>query len=94
VSTHFSPRKCMAKLVCAKNADNNLYSCWDGVNVDSPDHKSHVAYPAGILGACPSSHPVEIPQVFIETIWDTGKFDKSLWPEDGTQPFVFSQGDP
>lgn len=21
-------------------------TCWDGVNVDSPDHKSHVAYPA------------------------------------------------
>jgi hypothetical protein len=25
--------------------------CWDGVNLDSPDHKSHMAYPSG--GACP-----------------------------------------
>ncbi|KAH8649455.1 hypothetical protein BGZ60DRAFT_534688 [Tricladium varicosporioides] len=40
-------------------------SCWDGVNIDSPDHKSHVAYPdpakgdtAG--GMCPESHPVAL----------------------------------
>jgi hypothetical protein len=26
---------------------NNFFpTCWDGVNVDSPDHKSHVAYPS------------------------------------------------
>ncbi|KAH8672838.1 hypothetical protein BGZ60DRAFT_430144 [Tricladium varicosporioides] len=69
--------------------------CWDGKNLDSPDHKSHVAYPAGqSLGGCPSTHPVQIPQVFIETIWDTGVFPRSEWPEDGSQPFVFSQGDP
>ncbi len=22
-------------------------SCWDGVNLDSADHKSHMAYPVG-----------------------------------------------
>ena len=34
-------------------------SCWDGVNLDSPDHKSHVSYPIGLYndGACPPSHP-------------------------------------
>ncbi|KAH8594064.1 hypothetical protein B0O99DRAFT_652947 [Bisporella sp. PMI_857] len=80
---------------CAGGIRVNTFfpTCWDGVNLDSPDHKSHVAYPAR-GSACPATHPVEIPQVFIETIWDTGKFDKSLWPEDGSQPFVFSQGDP
>jgi hypothetical protein len=55
---------------------NILYpTCWDGVNLDSPDHKSHVAYPVegpasfsgtGIAGKCPSTHPVTIPQVMLE----------------------------
>ena len=36
-------------------------NCWDGVNLDSPDHKSHMAYPAS--GRCPSTHPVAIPRI-------------------------------
>ncbi|OCL06098.1 hypothetical protein AOQ84DRAFT_378955 [Glonium stellatum] len=68
-------------------------TCWDGKNLDSPDHQSHVAYPSS--GSCPSTHPVTIPQVFYETVWDTTPFnDKSLWPTDGSQPFVWSFGDP
>ena len=72
-------------------------SCWDGKNLDSPDHTSHIAYPStGTFesnGPCPATHPVKIPQLFYEVIWDTTKFnDKSLWPETG-QPFVWSQGD-
>lgn len=35
--------------------------CWDGDRLDSPDHHAHVAYSTG--GACPSSHPVPIPQL-------------------------------
>ena len=35
--------------------------CWDGVSVDSPDHKSHVAY--GRFGTCPASHPVVLPSL-------------------------------
>lgn len=40
-------------------------SCWDGENLDSPDHISHVAYTAdGTAGdTCPSTHPVRIPQI-------------------------------
>ena len=39
-------------------------SCWNGVDLDSPDHKSHMAYPirdsdTGEM-VCPSSHPVPI----------------------------------
>ena len=52
-------------------------TCWDGVNTDTPDHKSHVAYPisgnqdsAPDGGVCPSTHPVKVPQVMLETIWD------------------------
>ncbi|KAL5449996.1 hypothetical protein PMIN05_001128 [Paraphaeosphaeria minitans] len=73
-------------------------TCWDGVNLDSPDHMSHVAYPSSGTfesnGPCPSTHPVKLPQLFYEVIFDTAKFnDKSLWPDDGSQPFVWSFGD-
>lgn len=34
--------------------------CWDGVNIDSPDHKSHMAYASG---GCPASHPVALAEV-------------------------------
>ncbi|MER5645114.1 DUF1996 domain-containing protein [Streptosporangium sp. NPDC002524] len=35
--------------------------CWDGRNLDSADHKSHMAYPVG--QACPASHPVPVPKL-------------------------------
>ncbi|KAI1169702.1 hypothetical protein F4777DRAFT_192536 [Nemania sp. FL0916] len=73
-------------------------TCWDGVNIDSPDHKSHVAYPETgtfeSVGPCPATHPVRLPQLMYEVMWDTREFnDPSLWPEDGSQPFVWSTGD-
>ncbi|KAI1340603.1 hypothetical protein F5Y15DRAFT_414926 [Xylariaceae sp. FL0016] len=77
-------------------------TCWDGKNTDSADHESHVSYPTGgstamtvgAEGSCPASHPVKIPQVMFEVMWDTRLFnDKDLWPEDGSQPFVWSTND-
>lgn len=73
-------------------------TCWDGVNLDSPDHMSHVSYPAkGTFeggGECPASHPVKIPQLMYEVIFDTSQFnDLNDWPVDGSQPFVWSMGD-
>ncbi len=100
-------------------------TCWNGKDTDSPNHMDHVAYPntgagyvdVGSNGNCPASHPVSIPQVMYEVIWDvswhyrapstrtgplanqpvllqTRQFnDKSLWPADGGQPFVWSTGD-
>ena len=56
-------------------AEIDVCSCWDGKNLDSPDHKSHVAYPvagaqtftgSSVGGACPSTHPVKIPQIMLE----------------------------
>jgi uncharacterized protein DUF1996 len=35
--------------------------CWDGRRLDSTDHKSHMAY--AMHGQCPSTHPVELPQI-------------------------------
>lgn len=73
-------------------------TCWDGVNLDSPDHMAHMAYPeSGTFesgGPCPASHPVRMAQVLFEVVWDTSKFNnKADWPDDGSQPFVWSFGD-
>ncbi|WP_433720889.1 DUF1996 domain-containing protein [Actinoplanes sp. CA-051413] len=35
--------------------------CWNGRDLDSPDHKSHMAYP--VNAACPASHPVVVPKL-------------------------------
>jgi hypothetical protein len=68
-------------------------ACWDGVNLDSPDHREHVAYSgtgASGGGSCPASHPVKLPQLMYEIMWDVREFrDQNLWPEDG-RPFVYS----
>ena len=49
-------------------------TCWDGENLDSPDHKSHVAYPSSgtfeSVGPCPETHPVRLPQLMYEVMWD------------------------
>jgi hypothetical protein len=68
-------------------------SCWDGVNYDSADHKSHMAYPIGQNdnGACPSSHPKHLISIFYEVIYSIDNF-KDRWHGSG-HPFVFAQGD-
>ena len=35
--------------------------CWDGQNLDSGDHHSHMAY--AVQGRCPPSHPVAVPAI-------------------------------
>lgn len=42
-------------------------------------------------GACPASHPVKVPQVMYELMWNTSSFmDQSMWPTDGKNPFIYS----
>ncbi len=36
-------------------------SCWNGRDLDSPDHESHMAYP--VNGSCPASHPNPVPML-------------------------------
>jgi len=72
-------------------------SCWDGKNTDSPDHQSHVAYQPGSALAgdqCPTTHPVRIPQVMYEIMYDTSGFADPAYYKDGKQPLVYSFGDP
>jgi hypothetical protein len=42
--------------------------CWDGRNLDAPDHRSHMSYAVRqaqwpYAYACPSSHPVALPEI-------------------------------
>jgi len=71
-------------------------ACWDGKNLDSEDHQSHVAYSGSGAtggGSCPSTHPVKLPQIMYEVMWNVSTFsDKSMWPTDGSNPFVYSMG--
>ncbi|KAI1386518.1 uncharacterized protein F4822DRAFT_319262 [Hypoxylon trugodes] len=71
-------------------------SCWDGKNLDSPDHQSHmyntVKGAFQEAGPCPASHPVRMPQLAYETMWNTTGFN-NMWPKNGEQPFVWSYSD-
>ncbi|KAH8687187.1 WSC domain-containing protein [Tricladium varicosporioides] len=68
-------------------------SCWNGKDVDSPDHKSHVAYPSGLdHGICPPGFPKRFISIFYEVLWATPEFSDMWYGDD--QPFVLSNGDP
>jgi hypothetical protein len=41
--------------------------CWDGKNLDSADHQSHMSYP--VSGGCPSTHPVAIPAITFKVVY-------------------------
>ncbi|KAK3381762.1 hypothetical protein B0H63DRAFT_502120 [Podospora didyma] len=94
----------LPKQACPGGIRSNIIFplCWDGKNLDSPNHRDHVSHPIGaippsfsvVTGKCPASHPVKIPQVMLEVMWDTSAFnDPKDWPVDGSQPLVLSTGD-
>jgi hypothetical protein len=53
-------------------------SCWDGVHLDSPDHRTHVTYGVDKHGnvdgtdpdRCPRSHPIKLPQLDFRVLYD------------------------
>lgn len=52
--------------------------CWDGVNLDSADHKSHMAY--GTFGVgCPASHPVALPEITYNVHWPVTTGTSAGW---------------
>lgn len=56
--------------------------CWDGVNLDSADHRSHMAFSSG--GSCPATHPVTVPQLRLALVYRI----------DGVGQVVLSSGGP
>jgi hypothetical protein len=49
--------------------------CWDGRHLDSADHRQHMKFSGG--AACPTSHPVRVPQVIFSF-----RFPGGMEPED------------
>ena len=47
--------------------------CWDGRNLDSPDHKSHMSYVVPLTQppwfTCPATHPVPISEISFNVIY-------------------------
>jgi len=79
-------------------AQINFPSCWDGKNVDSTDHKSHVDFLSDGPDSGTCSDPkfsVVLPRIFMEVYWGSNDFDSfRSQAMNSTQPFVFANGDP
>ncbi|CAH0058879.1 unnamed protein product [Clonostachys solani] len=88
---HYMPDKAYLDANCKNGLRLEIMfpSCWDGVNTDSGNSKDHVAYPDLVMnGNCPDTHPVRLPGLLYEVIWET----QALVGRDGI--FVLSNGDP
>lgn len=67
--------------------------CWDGVNLDSPDHRSHLTYNKVTVNGvkfCPASHPVRLPGLSVFGLWipdglDALRLGYRLSSDTGTQ---------
>ncbi|KAF9053089.1 hypothetical protein BJ165DRAFT_1570503 [Panaeolus papilionaceus] len=68
----------------------HMPACWDGVNLDSEDHVSHVAYLSQLdNGDCPSSHPVTLMKMAYQITWDVQSL-ATRWDDTKEEwPFVF-----
>ncbi|RAL09206.1 DUF1996 domain-containing protein [Aspergillus homomorphus CBS 101889] len=88
---HYLPDKTYLDEHCTEGIRFELMfpSCWNGKDVDTPDHKSHLAYPSLVMdGECPKGFEHRLVSLFYESIWDTYAFKNKK----GT--FVISNGDP
>ena len=59
----------------ALNVRYQAPSCWDGIHLDTPDHKSHMAYP--VNGRCTTDHPVAVPMLEFKMAFPVGGGDTS-----------------
>ncbi|MGW6737063.1 DUF1996 domain-containing protein [Streptomyces sp. NPDC055013] len=70
---------------------SKFQSCWDGRNVDSANHRTHVAYADPRTGACPSGFRA-IPQLVQRLVYDVNA--PSLNDNGGSSPFYAVDGFP
>jgi hypothetical protein len=59
-------------------AEIRFPQCWDGVNLDSADHTSHMAYGTWGVG-CPASHPVALPEITYNVHWPVTAGTSAGW---------------
>ncbi|KAF3358795.1 hypothetical protein VDGD_09409 [Verticillium dahliae] len=87
---HFLPTQQFIQANCPNGirTEINFPSCWNGVDLDSEDHRSHVAYPDELNnGKCPEGFDKHLPNMLFEVVWNT----KPLEGRNGR--FVMSNGD-
>jgi hypothetical protein len=90
---HYLPDKTFTDANCPDGLRLEIMfpSCWDGENLDSDDHQSHVAFPSLVGdGECPEGFETRLVTLFYETIWATG--DSRFQGRPGR--WVLSNGDP
>ncbi len=67
------PLTCSSERSVKLNIRYQAPSCWDGLHLDSPNHKSHMAYPIDSHTAagwvCPDDHPVAVPKLEFKMAW-------------------------
>ncbi|KAJ0160555.1 hypothetical protein CTA2_7755 [Colletotrichum tanaceti] len=87
---HFLPDKAFLDANCANGVRFEMMfpSCWNGKDVDTDDHKSHMAYPDLVIdGTCPEGFKTSVPNLLYEVIWNTNAF------KDRNGRFVIANGD-
>ncbi len=52
--------------------------CWNGKDLDSSDHRSHMAYPVAGTG-CPDTHPVSIPEISFNIFYENPASGTAGW---------------
>ena len=90
LARHSFPDKSFLDAHCSDGLRLELMfpSCWNGQN-DSPDHKSHVAFPDSVMsGNCPEGYDRRLPSLMYETIVATDHFKGK------NGKFVLANGDP
>lgn len=50
--------------------------CWDGKNLDSPNHQDHMRY-ENYYSGCPTTHPVAIPQITMNVFYTVKKASRT-----------------
>jgi hypothetical protein len=72
--------------ICAPTANLNYQlvfpDCWDGVHLDSPNHKAHLSN--AVDGACPAAFPVPIPNVSFVIAYPLGMDTSNVTLASGT----------
>jgi hypothetical protein len=73
VGARGAPRRAKQVPVCTRGERLGAWivfpDCWDGRNLDSANHRTHVA--AAWKGRCPRTHPVELMQLSMLVSWPT-----------------------
>ena len=68
-------------------------SCWDGENIDSANHRTHISFPDAKTGACPTG-TIAVPRLRISVSYDIpldvqkkGQYQLDSFPEENHNPF-------